>query len=357
MFMTWDADGVEIRRTTSNLMPLSSNRRSFLQGTAISGILAGLADQVFADQQDHGAGLPVRRLGRSGAEVSILCLGGWHIGKAAIDDGEAAAIELMHRAIDNGLTFFDNCWDYHDGYSEEVMGKAIQDRRDKVFLMTKVCNRDYEGAKANLDDSLKRLKTDHLDLWQFHEMVYDNDPDWVFERGGIRAALEAQQAGKIRHIGFTGHKDPSIHLKMLQKPYNWASAQMPINICDYFFRSFLHGVVPQCIQQDTGVLGMKSLGGGVEGKIPGSGLLTAKECIHFSLSQAISSLVVGLRNDRDLTQALDVGRNFQPLTQSRQMELLERVRQQAADGRHELFKTSKQFDGPYHRRQHGFAVD
>lgn len=333
------------------------NRRGFLQAGALSGVLFHLADQILAAQQDNGKGLPTRPLGKSGAKVSILCLGGWHIGKAAIDDGEAAAVKIMHESIENGLTFFDNCWDYHDGYSEELMGKAIRDRRDKVFLMTKVCNRDYKGALAHLDDSLKRLKTDHLDLWQFHEMVYDNDPDWVFERGGIKAALEAQKAGKVRHIGFTGHKDPSIHLKMLNKPYSWAAAQMPINVCDYFFRSFLHGVVPQCIEQDTGVIGMKSLGGGMEGKIPASGILSAKECIHFALSQPVSSLVVGMRNQRDLDQALEVGRDFQPLTHEQQKAVLEKVKLAAGDGRHELFKTSKSFDGPYHRKQHGFALD
>ena len=338
-------------------MPDALNRRTFLQAGAASSAMAGLAGSVLAAQQDQGTGLPTRPLGKSGARVSILCLGGWHIGKAALDDGEAAAIDLMHRAIDNGMTFFDNCWDYHDGYSEEVMGKAIRDRRDKVFLMTKVCNRDYEGAKKNLDDSLKRLQTDHLDLWQFHEMVYDNDPDWVFEQGGIRAALEAQQAGKVKYIGFTGHKDPEIHLKMLNKPHPWDSAQMPINVCDYFFRSFLHRVVPQCHQQNTGVIGMKSLGGGMEGKLPASGAVSARECIHFSLSQPISSLVVGLRNDRDLKQALEVGRDFKPLSHEQQAEILEKVKNAAADGRHELFKTSKEFDGPYHRKQHGFAVD
>jgi predicted aldo/keto reductase-like oxidoreductase len=222
--------------------------------------------------------------------------------------------------------------------------------------MTKVCNRDYEGAKANLEESLRRLKTDHLDLWQFHEMVYDNDPDWVFERGGIRAAVEAQQAGKVRYIGFTGHKDPTIHLKMLRQPHAWDTAQMPINVCDYFFRSFLHTVVPQCIAQDTAVLGMKSLGGGVEGAIPSSGQVTASECIHFSLSQPIASLVVGLRNDRDLQQAIAVARDFRPLGPDEQKAILEKVKATAGDGRHELFKTAKTFDGPYHREQHGFSV-
>jgi aryl-alcohol dehydrogenase-like predicted oxidoreductase len=333
------------------------SRRSFLQAGMAVGVFAGLQESLLAAQTDDGAGIPKRPLGNTGAQVSILCLGGWHIGQAGKDDGEQAAIQLMHQAIDNGITFFDNCWDYHDGFSEELMGKAIHDRRDKVFLMTKVCNRDYEGAKANLADSLRRLQTDHLDLWQFHEMVYDNDPDWVFEKGGIRAAIEAQQAGKVRFIGFTGHKDPSIHLKMLNKPQAWASAQMPINICDFYFRSFLHQVVPQCLQRNVGVLGMKSLGGGVEGKIPASGKITAESCLNFSLSQPVSSLVTGLRNERDLNQALKVARDFQPLPFAEQLALLEQIKPEAGDGRHELFKTSKTFDGPYHREQHGFAVN
>ena len=178
---------------------------------------AALARQALA-QQDSPNGLPTRRLGRTNEQVSILGLGGWHIGLPARGDRQEA-IRIMHAAIDEGLTFFDNSWDYHDGLSEEVMGEALSSagRRQKVFLMTKNCERDYEGSRRNLEESLRRLQTDHVDLWQFHEMVYDNDPDWVFERGGIKYALEAQKAGKVRHIGFTGHKDPRIHRKMLQK--------------------------------------------------------------------------------------------------------------------------------------------
>ena len=340
-------------------MANQANRREFLKAGVAAGVTFGLAESLLAQQQNDGSGLPTRPLGRTGEKVSILCLGGWHIGKAARDDGEQAAVRLMHEAIDNGMTFFDNCWDYHNGFSEELMGKAIQDRRDKVFLMTKVCERDYEGAKKNLDDSLRRLKTDVIDLWQFHEMVYDNDPDWVFDKGGLRAALEAQKAGKVRFIGFTGHKDPRIHLKMLNKPYAWAAAQMPINVCDYFYRSFANEVVPVCLQKDVAVLGMKSLGGspnGTDGKIPHAGLASAKECLRYALSQPIASLVVGLRNKRDLDQALEVGRGFEPMPQEEQLALREKVRDDAGDGRHELFKSSKAFDGPHHQKQHGFSV-
>jgi aryl-alcohol dehydrogenase-like predicted oxidoreductase len=331
-----------------------------LQAGAAAGAVLALAENLFAQQEDVGKGLPVRPLGKTGEKVSILCLGGWHIGAAAKESDEATAIRLMHEAIDGGMTFFDNCWDYHDGFSELVMGKATHDRRDKVFLMTKICERDYKGALSNIDDSLRRMKTDHLDLAQFHEMVYDNDPDWVFEKEGIRAALEAQKAGKVRYIGFTGHKDPRIHLKMLDKPYAWASAQMPINICDYHYRSFANEVVPVCLKKGVGVLGMKSLGGspgGKEGRLPQSGVATASECIRYALSQPVASLVVGLRNDRDLKQAFDAGRNFQPLSKEEQEALREKVKEVAGDGRHELFKTTKDFDGPHHRKQHGFALD
>ncbi len=166
-----------------------TTRRQFIQAAAAGLTVAQLGSTVLADQQDDPAGLPTRPLGKTGERVSIVAMGGWDIG-APKDDKKSIAI--MHEAIDEGMTFFDNCWDYHNGYSEEVMGKAVHDRRDKVFLMTKVCDRDYKGALKNLDDSLRRMKTDYLDLWQFHEMVYDNDPDWVFERGGIKAAIASQ---------------------------------------------------------------------------------------------------------------------------------------------------------------------
>ncbi|QDV72315.1 aldo/keto reductase [Botrimarina mediterranea] len=336
----------------------ASDRREFLKlgvkTSLATGAILAMADDVFAQQRDTGAGVPKRPLGKSGAEVSIVSLGGHHIGQVGKKD-EDDAIRLMHRAIDEGVTFLDNAWDYHEGYSEELMGKGIEDRRDRVFLMTKVCDRDYEGAKKQLDESLKRLRTDHIDLWQFHEMVYDNDPDWVFDKGGIRAALEAQQAGKVKHIGFTGHKDPSIHLKMLGKPQQWASAQMPINVCDYHFRSFLHKVATECNKVGTGVIGMKCMGGG-NGKLPRSGVVTGEECLHFALSQPVASVVTGMLNDRDLDQALKVARHFKPLSADEQSAILAKTKDVAADGRYELFKTSKEFDGPYHRKQHGFAV-
>lgn len=235
------------------------SRREFVGDVAKGAAALGAAAPLSAFAS--ASGLPQRALGRTGAEVSVLCLGGWHIGFAASQD-EAAAIRVMHAAIDEGVTFFDNSWDYHDGGSENVMGKALasEGRRHKVFLMTKGCERDYAGAMRCIDESLKRLRTDYLDLWQFHEIIYENDPDWVFEQGGIRAAVEAKEAGKIRHIGFTGHRDPRVHKRMLDKPFDWETVQLPINMMDAQFRSFRQEIVPICVERGAGVIGMKSLG-------------------------------------------------------------------------------------------------
>ena len=337
-----------------------TTRRDFLQAGVAAGVALGLAEEILGAQQDNGKGLPTRPLGKTGEQVSILCLGGWHIGQCGKDDGEPEAIKMMHEAIDGGMTFFDNAWDYHDGYAEELMGKAISDRRDKVFLMTKNCERDYKGSMSNLDDSLKRLKTDRIDLWQFHEINYDNDPEWVFEKGGLKAALEAQKAGKVRFIGFTGHKDPRLHLAMLGQPYKWATAQMPINICDYFYRSFQKNVVPACLKNGVGVIGMKTLAGSPDGKngaIPAAGLATGEECIQYSLSQPVSSQVVGIRIRRDLDQALKAGRGFKPLDKDQLASMRAKVEDAAGDGRIELFKSTQHFDGPHHKKQHGFTVE
>jgi aryl-alcohol dehydrogenase-like predicted oxidoreductase len=210
-------------------------------GAAALGLGAG------AGAADNAKGLPTRPLGKTGVNVSILCLGGWHIG--SVKD-EKEAIKIMHTAIDEGMTFFDNAWDYHDVRSEEIMGKALATggRRQKVFLMTKNCGRDAATSRQHLEDSLRRLKTDHLDLWQFHEINYDNDPDWIFDKGAMAEALKAQKEGKVRFIGFTGHKSPHIHLKMLGM-HKWDTAQMPNNVADAHFRSFQKQVVPVCLKK------------------------------------------------------------------------------------------------------------
>ncbi len=263
----------------------------------------------------------------------------------------------MHAAIDAGINFFDNAWDYHMGGAEEIMGRALAEdgKRNQVFLMTKNCERDYAGSLKCLEDSLRRLRTDRIDLWQFHELVYDNDPDWVFERGGIKAAIEAQKAGKVRFIGFTGHKDPSIHLKMIAKPHAWDAAQMPINVMDAHYRSFQKDVVPVCQRDDIGVIGMKSLGGGhPRGRFPDYTDLAAEDCIRYALSQPIASLVVGIESMADLEQDVNIARGFVPMTAPEQAALVASVRDEAGDGRHERFKSTPDFDGPWHRKQHGF---
>ncbi|MEZ5401151.1 MAG: aldo/keto reductase [Bryobacteraceae bacterium] len=339
-------------------MENNSSRRNFVHQAAGALSATALAEAVIAQTTSASAtGLPRRRLGRTNEKVSILCLGGWHIGSVK-DDNEA--VRIMHAAIDEGLTFFDNAWDYHNGHAEEVMGKALgmDGKRSKVFLMTKNCERDYEGSMRDLEDSLRRMKTDHLDLWQFHEMVYDNDPDWVFEKGGLKAALEAKKQGKVRYIGFTGHKDPLIHLKMLGKPHAWDTAQMPINVCDYFYRSFQQQVVPACVKKDVGVIGMKGLcGGNTQGRLIEELGLKAVDCYRYSLSVPVSAQVVGITSMEQLKEDVAMARTFKPLSKAEMEAFRATVKDVAGDGRHEMFKSTKVYDGPHHRKQHGFATD
>jgi predicted aldo/keto reductase-like oxidoreductase len=322
---------------------------------------AGLAAAALASAHAEAArptnaeGIPLRRLGGTGENVTMICLGGYHSG---VHQDEGDSIRLIQKAIDEGITFLDNAWDYHSGAAEERMGKAIWqgNRRDKVFLMTKCCGRTAADAQSNLEDSLRRLRTDHLDLWQFHEIVYDNDPDWIFAKGGaIETALKAREQGKIRYLGFTGHKDPSIHLKMLEKPYPWATVQMPLNVLDSQFRSFQQQVLPVLNQRGIAPLGMKSLVG--TGKIVADGVVSIEEALRYVLSLPIASLVSGIDSDKVLAQNLNIVRNFQPMTATERAAVEEKVRPYAGDGRFELFKTSKVFDSQVHRKQHGFATE
>lgn len=313
----------------------------------------------------HPHGLPRRPFGKGGDSVSILTLGGWHSVALPVfaKADESESIRLMHAAIDEGINFFDNAWDYHDGYAEIVMGRALRmdGKRGKVFLMTKNCERDYEGSIRDLDDSLRRLQTDYLDLWMFHECNYDNDPDWIFERGGMRAAIEARKAGKVRYIGFTGHKDPRIHGKMLRKPHDWDAVLMPINVMDAHYRSFLNEVVPVCHEIGAAPLGMKGFGGGwphgrILERMGGTQGIDAGSLLRFNLSQPIVSQVVGIKNIEQLRFAAGVARNFQPMPVEEQDALLSAVRLEAGDGRYETFKSTNEHDGPHHRRQHDFAL-
>lgn len=330
------------------------SRRDLLRVTAAGAATAALANSTLA-QQSGSTGVPTRRLGRTDEQVSILCLGGGHIASVASKD-RPQAIRIMHAAVDEGVTFFDSAWEYSGGLSEQVIGEALMNnRRDKVFLMTKNCERNYAGSMRCLEDSLRRLRTDYIDLWQFHEINYDNDPDWVFEEGGIKAAVEAKKAGKIKYIGFTGHKDPRIHLKMLGMPYDWDTSQMPINVMDAHYRSFQHRVVPVCQEKDVGVIGMKSLGGGY-GIIPSNTNLTAEECLRYALSTHLSTLVVGFTSMPQLKEAVAIARDFHPLSEAMKQELLARAKPDATDGRYEKSKSTQVFDSIHHRRQHGFET-
>jgi predicted aldo/keto reductase-like oxidoreductase len=335
-------------------MTAPNNRREFLQAGIAGTAALTLAGGVTAADEGAAKGLPTRPLGKTGQKVSVLCLGGWHIG--SVKD-EPEAVKIMHAAVDNGLTFFDNAWDYHDGHSEEVMGKALAGGwRDKVFLMTKNCERDARGTRKNLEDSLRRLQTDHLDLWQFHEINYDNDPDWVVEKGGLSEALKAQKEGKVRFLGFTGHKSPHIHLKMLDV-HAWDTVQMPINVCDYFYRSFARQVLPKAAEKGIAGIGMKTLGGGALPKgsnILGGNFCTVEEALRYALSQPVASLVSGIDSMKVLEQNLAIARNFKPLEGAELDKLLAKVKPNAGDGRYEHFKSTQVYDGPHHRKQHGF---
>jgi predicted aldo/keto reductase-like oxidoreductase len=335
----------------------NNNRREFLQSSLAAGTAIGLAGLTHAADDATGKGLPTRPLGKTGEKVSMICLGGWHIG--SIKDHEEA-IRIMHAAIDNGLTFFDNAWDYHDGGSEEIMGKGLSypGYRKKCFLMTKNCGRDAKTVQRHLDDSLRRLQTDVIDLMQFHEINYDNDPDWVVDKGGLAVLLKAKKMGKIRYLGFTGHKDPRIHLKMLPK-HEWDTVQMPINVCDWHYRSFVHQVVPAANKRQIGVIGMKSLGGGSNGKgrLVTEGVCKVEEALNYSLSQAISTLVVGIDSMKVLEQDLSIARLHKPMDKAALKALVARVKTVAGDGRHERFKSTQLFDGVYHRQQHGLTKE
>jgi len=296
--------------------------------------------------------IPQRPLGRTGVEVTTIGFGGYHLGLVK-DDNEA--IRLLREAIDAGITFLDNAWEYHDGRSEELMGKAIHDRRDKVFLMTKVCThgRDRQEAMRQLEDSLRRLKTDYLDLWQVHEVVYDNEPERHFSKGGVIEALEqARREGKVRFIGFTGHKSPDLHLKMLSYDYPFDACQLPLNCFDATFRSFERKVLPELERRGIAAIGMKSLGG--EGNMVKAGAVTAEEALRYAMSLPVATVVSGMESLAVLRQNLGVARGFTPMSADEMRQLRERCAALAGDGRFEHFKTTARYEGPIGREQHGF---
>jgi len=286
-----------------------------------------------------------RQLGSTKEEVSAIGLGGHHIGR---QKEEKDSIAIIRAAIDAGITFMDNCWDYHDGGSEVRMGKALQDGyRKKVFLMTKIDGRTKKAAGEQIDESLKRLQTDVIDLVQHHEIIRLEDPDRIFAAGGAQEALEAaKKAGKVRYMGFTGHKDPFVHLRMVEVAKDhgltFDTAQMPLNVLDAHFRSFEKQVVPVLLKAGTGVLGMKSMGDGLVLK---SKAATAVECLRYALSLPTSVVITGIDSMDILKQALTVAREFKPFTEKEVADLLAKTKTAAAKGEWERFKTTNAFDG------------
>ena len=297
--------------------------------------------------------IPQRPFGRHhDVTISALGFGGHHLGDAP---DEQTAVRLVHEAVDTGITFFDNCWEYRRGKTETLMGKGLTGLRDRVFLMTKVCThgRDAKVAMQMLDESLRRLQTDHIDVWQIHEVIYDNDPDLIFAPGGAAEALvQAKQQGKVRFVGFTGHKDPSIHLRMLEHGFPFDTVQMPLNCLDATFRSFEQHVLPEAARRGLAVFGMKSLGG--SGEIVKYGAATPDEALRYAMSLPVATTISGMESPDVLAQNLAIAASFTPMTSEEMRALRERCRPLAADGRFELFKTTKIYDGAVGRQQHHF---
>ena len=300
--------------------------------------------------------VPLRPFGRhTDQSVSALGLGGYHLGSVS---SVRESIRIVHAAIDAGITFLDNAWEYHEHESEVRMGRAIEDRRERVFLMTKVCThgRDAKVAMRQLDESLRRLKTDYLDLWQVHECAYYNDPDRHFARGGVIEALDrAKRDGKVRFVGFTGHKDPEIHLRMLSFGYPLDACQLPLNVFDASFRSFEQRVLPELLRQRIAPIGMKSLCG--SGKAVKTQVVTAKDALRYAMSLPVVTTISGIDSMRVLKQNLSVAANFKPLSAGQMERLRHRHAPVAADGRFELYKTTAQHDGNEGRVQHRFPTE
>ena len=296
-------------------------------------------------------GIPYRRLGRTGEMVSLIGLGGYHLGRQA---DEQETIRIVRTAIDQGINFLDNCWDYNGGSSELRMGKALRDGyRDKAFLMTKIDGRSSASATQQVEESLRRLQTDRIDLMQFHEVIRMSDPERVFgPDGALEAVLAAQRAGKIRYIGFTGHKSPAIHLMMLetarQHGFTFDAVQMPLNVMDAHYDSFAQRVVPVLVQQDIGVLGMKPMG---DPFVLVSGTVTAIECLHYAMNLPTSVVITGCDSVPVLEQALRAARSFRPLSEAAVAGLLARTALAAREGKYELYKTTHHFDGTYQNPQ------
>jgi predicted aldo/keto reductase-like oxidoreductase len=324
------------------------DRRSFLKSAAATTVMTSV-NKKFAHATDTP--IPNRALGRSGEKVSIVGLGGYHIG---MQSDEQESIRIIRTALDSGINFLDNCWDYNHGQSEIRMGKALRDGyRQKAFLMTKIDGQTKTAAARQMNESLRRLQTDHIDLLQFHEVIREGDPERIFGAGGgMEAVLEAKKAGKIRYIGFTGHKSPDIHLKMLETgfahQFSFDAVQMPLNVMDAHYNSFEKKVLPVLVKHGIGVLGMKPMG---DKQILNSKTATPIECLHYAMNLPASVVITGCDSLKILQQALDAGRSFKPLSDTEVTALLAKTAAAAAKGEFERYKTAHDFDGTYQNPQ------
>lgn len=333
-----------------------ATRRTFLEFAAATMMTAGLGPEAFGAETSTGKekknGISYRTLGRTGEKVSMVGIGGYHLGKP--DQTTEESIRIIRKALDEGINFLDNCWDYNGGESEIRMGKALRDGyRRKAFLMTKIDGRDKVTASTQISESLKRLQTDHVDLLQFHEVIRDSDPERIFAAGGaIDAVLEARKAGKTRYVGFTGHKSPEIHLKMLATAsahdFTFDTVQMPLNVMDAHFDSFEAKVLPVLLKQNIGVLGMKPMG---DHFILQSNTVTAAECLHYSMNLPTSVVITGCDSLPILQQALDAARRFRSMSKEQVATILAKTAEAARAGQYEMYKTSHHFDGTYQNPQ------
>jgi predicted aldo/keto reductase-like oxidoreductase len=324
------------------------DRRDFLKSAAVTTIMTSLGSNLSYGAADS---FPHRVLGHTGEKVSLIGLGGYHLG---MQSDEQESIRIIRTALDNGVNFLDNCWDYNGGVSEIRMGKALRDGyRQKAFLMTKVDGQTKKAAEQQLEESLRRLQTDHIDLLQFHEVIRETDPARIFGEGGsMEAALAARKEGKIRYIGFTGHKNPDIHLKMLETAFAhqflFDTVQMPLNVMDAHYESFEKKVLPVLMKHDIGVLGMKPMGDSI---ILRSKTASATECLHYAMNLPTSVVITGCDSLAILQQAIDAARSFHPMGKDEVAQLLAKTASAGIKGEYELYKTSHSFDGTYQNPQ------
>jgi len=323
------------------------DRRRFLQTVGATTLVASLGKKLASAAET----VPMRELGRTGVKVSIVGLGGYHLGMQA---DEQESIRIIRAGLDSGVNFLDNCWDYNGGQSEIRMGQALRDGyRQKAFLMTKIDGRTRKAASDQLEESLRRLQIDHIDLLQFHEVIRDTDPDRIFANGGgMEAVLEAKKQGKVRYIGFTGHKSPDIHLKMLETAFahqfTFDAVQMPLNVMDAHFDSFEKKVLPVLVQHGIGVLGMKPMG---DKLILNSKTATPIECLHYAMNLPTSVVITGCDSLKILQQALEAARSFKAMSSDEVATLLVKTAPAAGKGEFERYKTSHDFDGTYKNPQ------